>query len=186
MSTSMSPSLPFLTTRTLSVPVEFFTGLRQALLGAHSAAPVDVVRDAGYAAGQALFEHFASWLAERGEHGPDDLLDDRFPTLLTEYFQSMGWGTAHLHSLSDAVMALDATDWGEASDSARGGCLVSTGLFAGFLGRLADSPIAVLEVPRPDAGDGDCRFLLGSVDVIGYVYEAMERGIPYERAAASA
>jgi hypothetical protein len=90
-----------------------------------------------------------------------------------------------LRPLSDAVIALDVSEWGEAID-ADGGCLVTTGLFAGFFGRLADSPISVLEVDVARQGPGRSRFLLGSVDVMGYVWEAMERGIPYDRAAASA
>ena len=60
------------------------------------------------------------------------------------------------------------------------------GLFAGFFGRLANAPIAVLEVQCRSADDARCRFLLGSIDVLGYVHEAMGRGIAYERASASA
>ena len=52
----MSTSLPSLTTRTVTVPVEFFDGLRRSTQQAHPAIPVDAVRDAGYAAGQALFD----------------------------------------------------------------------------------------------------------------------------------
>lgn len=63
---------------------------------------------------------------------------------------------------------------------------MSTGLFSGFFGRLAEAPISVLEVDTAHAGPARARFLLGSVDVMGYVWEAMERGIPYDRAAASA
>ena len=44
----------------------------------------------------------------------------------------------------------------------------------------------MLEVTPESAAEGQCRFLLGSVDVLRYVWEAMERGIPYERAATSA
>jgi len=181
----MSTSLPFLTTRTVTVPVEFFDGLRRVTPHGSPAVPVDVVRDAGYAAGQALFDHFSAWLADRSEHGPDHLDDQRFPLLLREYFSEIGWGHVHLTSLSEAVMVLDTSDWGEASDSTRG-CPISTGLFAGFFGRFADAPLSVLEVPTEPAVSGQCRFLLGSVDVLHYVWEAMERGIPYERAAASA
>ena len=181
----MSTSLPFLTTRTVTVPVEFFDGLRRSTQHAHPAIPVDAVRDAGYAAGQALFDHFSAWLADRSEHGPDNLIDDRFPILLREYFFEIGWGLVQLASLSEAVMVLDANNWGEAADDASG-CPVSTGLFAGFFGRLADAPISVLEVTPESASGGQCRFLLGSVDVLNYVWEAMERGIPYERAATSA
>lgn len=174
--------------RTVALPVEFFAGLRQSALAAHADAtvlPVDAIRDAGYAAGKALYDHFATWLAEQGESHPDHLADERFPWLLEAYFHAIGWGRVELQSLSDAVMALDVSDWGEASEEA-GGCLVSTGLFAGFFGRLAAAPISVLEVDAPHPGSGRARFLLGSVDVMGYVWEAMERGIPYDRAAASA
>jgi hypothetical protein len=174
--------------RTVALPVEFFAGLRQSALAAHGGAtvlPVDAIRDAGYAAGTALYGHFATWLAEQGESHPDKLSDERFPWLLEAFFHGIGWGRVELHPLSDAVMALDVSEWGEAPDNA-GGCLVSTGLFAGFFGRLASAPISVLEVDTGSAGPGRSRFLLGSVDVMGYVWEAMERGIPYDRAAASA
>ena len=174
--------------RTLTVPVEFFDQLRRAVLDVpadRSALAVDAVRDAGYAAGQALYDHFAVWLAEQGEAAPAELADARFPWLLQAFFQATGWGRVELHDLSEAVVALDASDWGEPGDTA-GGSLVSTGLFAGFFGRLADAPIAVLEVDAAHAAPGSCRFLLGSVDVMGYVWERMERGVPYDRAAASA
>lgn len=174
--------------RTVALPVEFFAGLRQSALAANAGAtalPVDAIRDAGYAAGKALYDHFAGWLAEQGETHPDRLSDERFPWLLEAYFHGLGWGRVELQALSEAVMALDVSDWGEAADAA-GGCLVSTGLFAGFFGRLAGAPVSVLEVDPAHVGPGRSRFLLGSVDVMAYVWEAMERGIPYDRAAASA
>lgn len=86
-------------------------------------------------------------------------------------------------------MAIDAPEWCEAEpDDNRElpGCHVSTGLFAGFFGRLAEAPLAVLEVECVSSGQGRCRFLLGSLDVLQYVHEAMGRGIPYDRAASSA
>ncbi len=181
----MTTSLPSRTTRTVTVPVEFFDGLRRSAQQEPPAIPADAVRDAGYAAGQALFDHFSGWLADRSEHGPDRLLDDRFPILLREYFFEIGWGLVQLSSLSEAVMMLDANNWGEASAEARG-CPVSTGLFAGFFGRLAGAPLSVLEVTPDIAATGQCRFLLGSIDVLNYVWEAMERGIPYELASTSA
>lgn len=184
----MSSALPFLPPRTLTVPVEFFDQLRRTVLetpGDAAALSVEAVRDAGYAAGQALYDHFATWLAEQGEAGPAELDDARFPWLVQAFFHATGWGRVALHDLGDSVMALDATEWGEAS-GAPGSCLVSTGLFAGFFGRLADAPIAVLEVEAPDAQPGACRFLLGSVDVMGYVWERMELGMPYDRAVPSA
>lgn len=174
--------------RTVTLPVEFFGGLRQSMLTAHADAsvpPVDAVRDAGFTAGTALYDHFAAWLSEQGEAHPDDLSHERFPWLLATYFRGIGWGHVDLQPLSDAVMALDVSDWGETADTA-GGRLVSTGLFAGFFGRLAGAPISVLEVEAPQRAPGRGRFLLGSIDVMGYVWDAIERGIPYDQAAASA
>jgi uncharacterized protein len=177
----MSPA-PRTQPRTVSVPAEFFVGLRQVTVG--SLSPVDAVRDAGHAAGEALFDHFAGWLEERGEAHPHALPDERFRWLLELYFHELGWGRIGLRQLSDAVMVVETTDWIEAADAT--GCLVSTGLFAGFFGRLAGSPIGVLEVDVEQAGRGRSRFLLGSMDVLDYVWESMQRGVPYDRAAVSA
>ena len=177
--------LSLLGTRTVAVPVDFLAALRKAIESPVSAVTVDSVRDAGYHAGQALFDTFAAWLAERGEATPESLDDMRFSLLTGEFFSEFGWGQLQFVSLSDAVIAIDSDDWGEA-EGAGGGCHVSTGLFAGFFGKIANAPIAVLEVQCRASGDQRCRFLLGSVDVLGYVHEAMGRGISYERAAASA
>jgi hypothetical protein len=170
------------------MPVEFFAGLRQGILASQMGAAglsVDAVRDAGYHAGQALFDEFAQWLTARGEVGPTALADERFPSLFEAFFEAHGWGRVVLRPLSEAVLALEASDWGEAAE-AEGGCLVTTGLFAGFLGRLADAPLSVLEVDPGAGAGGRCRFLVGSVDVIDYVWEAMQRGVPFETAAQSA
>jgi predicted hydrocarbon binding protein len=177
--------LPHLATRTVAMPVEFFTALQGAAHDSRNPLAIDAVRDAGYRAGQALFEAFADWTLDRGEPDPDALPHDRFVTLSSEFFAELGWGELTFTSLGDAVIALDAEAWSEA-DGGGSGCMVSTGLFAGFFGQLADAPVAVLEVECRDGGCDRCRFLLGSIDVLGYVYEAMERGIPYDRAAASA
>lgn len=189
MSTSISDQLP-VAARTVTVPLEFFTGLQQAvhqLRESGDLSSLDAIRDAGYAAGQALFDHFAEWLAQQGEDAPADVADERFPWLLEAFLHAQGWGRAELVPVNEAVMALDVSDWSEASGLHGGhGCLVTTGLFAGFFGRLAAAPICVLEVDAPDMAPGRSRFLLGSVDVLEYVWEAMERGIPYEHAAASA
>ena len=183
----MSPAT-ILQPRTVALPVEFLAGLRQSALAANAGAavlPVDAIRDAGHAAGTALYDHFGAWLAEQGEAHPDRLSDERFPWLLEAFFHAIGWGRVELQPLSEAVMALDVSDWGEAA-GAGGGCLVSTGLYSGFFSRLAGAPMSVLEVEAPHTGPGRARFLLGSIDVLAYVWEAMERGIAYDRAAASA
>lgn len=174
--------------RAVSMPIEFLASLRQSVLTANAGSAgisVDAVRDAGYQAGQALFDQFASWLESQGEPSPTELADSRFPMLCEAFFHAHGWGRVEVTAISDAVVMLDAFEWSEASD-ADGGCLISTGLFAGFLGRLAGAPLSVLEVDPGTTAAGRCRFLVGSVDVLGYIWEAMQRGIPYERAAHSA
>jgi predicted hydrocarbon binding protein len=185
-------SLPFLTTtRTVQVPVELLSGLRTLARGEASPAMVAALRDLGYAAGQAQFDQFTHWLADHGEAAVDLLPEGRFATLASQFFAEQGWGAITVSEVSEAVLAIDATDWAEAEGAtptvgAQPSCHVGTGLLAGFFGRVADAPLAVLEVECRAAGDARCRFLLGSIDVLSYVHEAMGRGIPYERAAASA
>jgi len=182
----MSQTLPHLATRTVAMPVEFFAALQSAAHDTRSPLAIDAVRDAGFHAGQALFNAFTEWTDERAEPLPQALPHERFVELSSEFFAASGWGELSFTPLSDAVMALDAEALSEAGAESEGGCLISTGVFAGFFGRLADAPISVLEVECTANGDGRCRFLLGSVDVLAYVHEAMSRGIPYERAATSA
>ncbi len=182
----MSTTLPFLTTHSVAMPVEFFGALRNAVQETRGASMlVDSVRDAGYHAGAAFYDSFALWLEGRDEAAPESLADERFGPLLSEFLLASGWGEIALTPLSDAVITLDADAWSEAQGDGAG-CLVSTGLFAGFFGRLAEAPIAVLEVECRTSGDTHCRFLLGSVDVLSYVHEAMGRGVSYETAASSA
>ena len=185
----MSATLPFLAARTVAVPAEFFS----ALLGPSRAAPtsdaIETLRDAGYLAGGALFDAFAHWLDERGERAPSALGEDQFGPLVKAFFHSTGWGDMELTQVSDSVLSIDAHEWCECeagSERQLPGCHVSTGIFAGFFGRLAEAPLAVLEVECVSAGQPRCRFLLASLDVLQYVHEAMGRGIPYDRAASSA
>jgi predicted hydrocarbon binding protein len=183
----MTTSLPFLGSRTVAMPAEFFGALRAP--SADEASSVSVLRDAGYAAGGALYETFASWLAARGDVPPDLITDERFGPTLAGFLAEAGWGAVHVQSLSEAVLAVDAAEWAEADEHADAGvpnCHVGTGLLAGLLGRVADAPLSVLEVECRSAGHARCRFLVGSVDVMQYVYEAMERGVHYQTAAASA
>lgn len=182
----MTSSAPTLTTRSVSVPTEFFGALR-ASASRHDDT-VTALRDAGYAAGVALFDAFNQWLDEQGEASAEQVSVEQFGGLMAEFLTMSGWGGLQVVPLSDAVVALDAVDWAEATerDAASPMCHAGTGLLAGFFGRVAEAPLAVLEVECRSMGHEHCRFLIGSVDVLQYVYEAMERGVPYDRAATSA
>ena len=182
----MTSFAPTLTTRSVSVPAEFFGALRES--AARHDETVIALRDAGYAAGVALYDSFGQWLDERGEASAEDLMEDRFGEVMAEFLTITGWGALQVVTLSDAVVALDAYDWAEvtARNGASPMCHAGTGLLAGFFGCVAEAPLAVLEVECQSMGHERCRFLIGSVDVLQYVYEAMERGVPYDRAANSA
>ncbi len=183
----MTSTISSQSSRSVAVSAEFFGALR-ASAERHPAA-VGSLRDAGFAAGVSLYDTFSLWLDQRGEGAPAFLPDDQFGPFMGEFLSSVGWGALRVEQISAAVMALDTEDWAEATDGAdtlSPACHVGTGLLAGFLGRVADAPLSVLEVECRSAGHYRCRFLIGSVDVLGYVYEAMERGVPYELAANSA
>jgi hypothetical protein len=55
-------------------------------------------------------------------------------------------------------------------------------MFADFFGRIADHPLAVLEVECRSAGAPRCRFLIGNAEVMGHVYDEMGAGTSYETA----
>ena len=159
--------------------------LRGALIRDAGPAAAAYLQEAGYAGGEALFESFRAWLAERTELAPDELEVSDFEQRATEYFRDAGWGSLRIGTLRDAVATLDSEDWGEADPSSRldhPACHLTTGMFADFFGRIADSPLAVLEVECRSMGSPRCRFLVGNADVMEHVYEEMGRGVGYEMA----
>jgi uncharacterized protein len=166
----------------LAVTRDTLTALRAALMRDTGAAAAGYLQEAGYAGGPALFEAFRRWVAERGKGAPEALSVNAFQREATEFFRHAGWGSLELGALDDTVATLDSSDWGEV-DPAGGAelpsCHVSAGMFADFFGRLAEAPLAVMEVECRSRGDGRCRFLLGSTDVMQRVYEGMAGGDEY-------
>jgi predicted hydrocarbon binding protein len=162
--------------------------LRAALIRDAGPAAASYLQEAGYAGGEMLFDSFRSWLAMRTETQPEELGVEEFEQLATEYFRDAGWGSLKVGSLNDAVATLDSEDWGEADPSSgldQPACHLTTGMFADFFGRLADTPLAVLEVECRSMGAPRCRFHVGNADVIEHVYEEMGRGVDYEEAVGS-
>jgi predicted hydrocarbon binding protein len=162
--------------------------LRAARIRDAGPAAASDLQEAGYAGGEMLFDSFRSWLAMRTETQPEELGVEEFEQLATEYFRDAGWGSLKVGSLNDAVATLDSEDWGEADPSSgldQPACHLTTGMFADFFGRLADTPLAVLEVECRSMGAPRCRFLVGNADVMEHVYEEMGRGVDYEEAVGS-
>ncbi|HUX32663.1 MAG TPA: 4-vinyl reductase [Gemmatimonadaceae bacterium] len=146
------------------------------------------LQEAGYAGGGALFAAFAAWAERRGYETPDSIAAADFQAHASEFFRDLGWGAVALGTLHDTVATLDSDDWGEADPNAAmefPGCHLTTGMFADFFGRLAGTPMAVMEVECRSMGAPRCRFLLGNADALHRVYDEMSRGAGYEDAVAS-
>lgn len=162
--------------------------LRTALIRDAGAGAAAYLQEAGYAGGETVFASFRDWLSEQQLGEPDELSLEEFEQRATEYFRDAGWGSLRIGTLHDAVATLDSEDWGEA-DPASGldhpGCHLTTGMFADFFGRLADAPLAVLEVECRSMGAPRCRFLIGSAEAVEHIYDEMTRGVAYEEAAES-
>jgi predicted hydrocarbon binding protein len=179
-------SIDLSTDHMVAVGRSTLTALHAALLRDAGPVAVEALREAGFAGGEALFASFAAWLRGRAGAAPEELSVEEFEARATDYFRETGWGSVKIGSLGGAVATLDSEDWGEADPGAaleRPGCHLSTGMFADFFGRVSEHPLAVLEVECRSAGAPRCRFLLGSSEVMAYIYEEMARGVRYEDAA---
>lgn len=168
----------------LAITRDALTALRAALMRDAGPAAAACLQEAGYAGGGALFDAFRFWLGSRGRGTPEALSVDAFQREATEFFRQTGWGSLHVGALHDTVATLDSSDWGEAAPGTldQPGCHLSAGMFADFFGRVADAPLAVMEVECRSAGSERCRFLLGSSEVMQQVYDEMSRGQAYEAA----
>ena len=148
------------------------------------------LQEAGFAGGEAMADAFRAWLAERyGVEQPRDLDSAHFGTTLSQFLSELGWGTVSVVPLGAAALALDSTDWAEAQDDPGGeypSCHLSCGLLADFLGRISEGALAVMEVECRSRGDARCRFVAGSPETLGVLYERMAQGEGYEEALAQA
>jgi len=143
------------------------------------------LQNAGYAGGATLFEAFSQWLLARGHGAPESQPATLFGQRATQFFGELGWGSLELGTVGEAVATVDSADWAEADSSSAlefPGCYLTTGLFADFFGRLAGSPLAVMEVECRSMGAERCRFLLASAEVMQHVYDAMGNGVTYDEA----
>ena len=167
----------------LGLPRQALAALRAALYRDAGPAAAGYLQEAGYAGGETLFSAFRGWLKARGEGEAESLSLERFEEMATAFFREAGWGSLSIGSLRNAVATLDSRDWGEADPESamdHPSCHFTTGMFADFFGRIADAPLAVLEVECRSAGGTRCRFLVGNAEVMGHVYETMGRGEGYE------
>jgi uncharacterized protein len=185
----MTDSIHLAESGMLAITRDALGALRAALfrdLGPDAAA--GYLQEAGYAGGEALFRAFGAWTRAHGYGEGESVSAEAFPRLATRFFGDLGWGAVALTQLNEAVAALDCADWGEAEPGAGmevPSCHLTTGMFADFFGRLADAPLAVMEVECRSAGASRCRFLVGNADSLHRVFEEMGRGVSYADAVAA-
>ncbi len=163
--------------------------LRAALLNDAVISGASYLQEAGYAGSESVFQSFNNWAKDRMEGDPGELGLEEFGELASGYFRDAGWGSLTLGSIGNAVATVDSGDWGEADPAIhllQPACFLTTGMLAGFFGQLAQAPLAVLEVECRSMGASRCRFLLGASEVVGHIYEGIERGMEYEAAVQAA
>lgn len=144
-----------------------------------------LLREIGFATGEALHGAFVDWCREHyGVERPEDLDLDYLGEALSGFFRDSGWGELAMSDLAPNVVALDMPAWAEAEPrgAAYPSCHFSSGMLADFFTRLGGAQAAVMEVECRCRGDARCRFLLGSPEMLTYVYERMAAGMPYEKA----
>lgn len=177
----MATNFALASTPLVALPRQSLAALRAALIRDLGGGYATYLQEAGYAGGEAVFGSFQEWLAARGENA-EAVGFAEFQGLAAEFFRDAGWGTLAIGSLQDVVITLDTSDWAEADPSLNIGfpaCYYSMGLLADFFGRLAGSPLACYEVECRSNGASHCRFLLGSAEVIGQIYQRMTEGVSY-------
>jgi len=159
--------------------------LHQSLLRDAADHAASILQDAGFAAGEGIYEAFRAWLPSRtGVTEPQALEADRLNEVLSDFFRAMGWGSLTVGPLGVAALALDSSDWAEAQPGTAQTpmCFFSSGMLADFLGRLSGEPVAVMEVECRSRQDPRCRFLSASPDTLNAVYDQVAQGRSYEEA----
>ena len=144
------------------------------------------LQEAGFAGGEELYAEFQEWvLANRGVEDPTRLDAEFLSETLSAFFSDLGWGRLEATRLGEAVLALDSKEWAESVEA--GGtefpsCHLTCGMLADFFGRLSDGLVAVMEVECRSRGDARCRFLAGSPETLGTLYDRMAQGTGYAEA----
>ncbi|MFA6168206.1 MAG: V4R domain-containing protein [Gemmatimonadaceae bacterium] len=180
----MATNFALASTPLVALPRQSLAALRSALMRDLGGGFATYLQEAGYAGGDAIFTSFREWLAARGGNA-EGVGFAEFQGLAAEFFRDTGWGTLEIGTLNDVVITLDSGDWAEADPTLNVGfpaCYYSMGLLADFFGRMAEAPLACYEVECRSNGAARCRFLLGSAEVIGQVYQRMSEGVGYEAA----
>lgn len=150
--------------------------------GAHAAT---LLREAGFASGEAMYAAFAALAAERfGVERPQALDAHHLGLAMQQFWMATGWGAAGLTTMGPGVMAIDADQWAESAPGHEEypSCHFSSGMLADIFTRLGGVQAAVMEVECRSRGDARCRFLVSSPALLTALYQRMTRGEGYQAA----
>lgn len=171
------------TQRDIRIPADSIHAMRRSLaseLGSEAAARA--LRDAGHAAGDALFQR----IVRDPSADPGSTAAATFWDRLATVFRELGWGTARHEEVHPGVGALVVAEWFEVdAATGRAVCPFTTGVLANVLGRIAGQDVAVLQTECPDGRPGCARFLFGSAEVLDGVYAGLRDGRDVATALAS-
>ncbi len=157
--------------------------VRRLKAAAETSGGAEALHEAGHAGGAALYAAFAEQVRSEGGADPSEMPLEDFSAKASSFFSEAGWGRLTLRSSHDALAVVDIDGCWEASSA--GGCNITTGVLAGFLGPLADYQVAVMEIECSSEGSATCRFLAGNAEVMDDAYERMRAGEGWERIGAA-
>jgi len=140
------------------------------------------LQEAGFAAGDELYDAWAAWVGKRsGVADPGQLDATHLGEMLATFYTELGWGHLHVERMG-AALAVDSQDWAESDPQAGApapACHVTAGVLAGMFGRMAGQHVAVMEIECRSRGDERCRFLAGAPETLQAVYEGVTDGRDY-------
>ncbi|HUE96861.1 MAG TPA: V4R domain-containing protein [Longimicrobiaceae bacterium] len=149
----------------------------------------DRVRRIGMETGRALYQLFRDRVAAPGGStgSVEDLESAAFWSRLEAFFHDLGWGGLEHERLHPGVISLWSTDWFEsaaAGDLSQPSCQFTVGALGELFQEVTTLEVAVMEVRCRAAGAQECRFLIGSPEALGSVFERMSGGSHYREAVA--
>ncbi len=144
------------------------------------------LQEAGYAAGEQMYESFRAWLPTFASvQDPAELDASALGDVLSAFFEELGWGQLTIAPAGRTALAITSPNWAEAEPGENvslPSCYIASGLFADFMGRLSGTPVAVMEVECRSMNQPHCRFLVGAPETMEAVYDALASGSDYESA----
>jgi predicted hydrocarbon binding protein len=166
------------TRQLIGIAIPTLKELRAATL-AGGADAVDMLREAGFAGGPAVYDAFEQWLVETGmsqeADSASELTIEEFGDRAARYFHDAGWGGVEFETMEDEGVASLSMENCWESDAhgvdAEPSCHITTGMLAAFFGKLAGYPVAVMETECRSANGDRCRFLLGNSEIMTYQWE---------------